>query len=55
MVENRYLFWSRIAPPDNNGSTHGAIKLSEWLESMWKDVENLFGISQGDSVFFKIG
>ena len=47
MVDNGYLSWSCTVPPDNNGLTYKDIRFSEWLESMRKDVECLFGIMKG--------
>ena len=44
MVDNVYLSWSCTVPPDRNGTTYDVIRFSEWLESMRKDVECVFGI-----------
>ena len=47
MVDNGYLNWSCTVPPDNNPTSYAVIRFSEWLESMRKDVECLFGIMKG--------
>ena len=47
MVDNGYLNWSCTVPPNINPTRYGDIRFSEWLESMRKDVECLFGIMKG--------
>ena len=47
MVDNGYLSWSCTVPPNNNATRYDTIRFSEWLESMRKDVECLFGIMKG--------
>ena len=47
MVDNGYLNWSCTVPPDSNGKTFDEIRFSEWLESMRKDVECVFGVMKG--------
>ena len=47
MVDNGYLNWSCTVPPNNNPTRYEDIRFSEWLESMRKDVECLFGIMKG--------
>ena len=47
MVDNGYLAWSCTVPPDSNATAYEGIRFSEWLESMRKDVECLFGIMKG--------
>ena len=55
MVDNGYLSWSCTVPPDNNGTTYEVIRFSEWLESMRKDVECLFGIMKGRFSILRYG
>ena len=55
MVDNGYLSWSCTVPPDNNGLTYEVIRFSEWLESMRKDVECLFGIMKGRFSMLRYG
>ena len=55
MVDNGYLSWSCTVPPDNNGKTYEVIRFSEWLESMRKDVECLFGIMKGRFSILRYG
>ena len=47
MVDNGYLAWSCTVPPIKNATRYNAIRFSEWLESMRKDVECFFGILKG--------
>ena len=44
MVDNGQLKWSCTVPPVKDADTFQAIRFSEWLESMRKDVECTFGI-----------
>ena len=55
MVDNGYLSWSCTVPPDGNGVTYEIIRFSEWLESMRKDVECLFGIMKGRFLILRYG
>ena len=55
MVDNGYLSWSCTVPPDNKGLSYKAIRFSEWLESMRKDVECLFGIMKGRFTILRYG
>ena len=55
MVDNGYLSWSCTVPPDNNGRAYEIIRFSEWLESMRKDVECLFGIMKGRFSILRYG
>ena len=55
MVDNGYLSWSCTVPPDNNATTYETIRFSEWLESMRKDVECLFGIMKGRFCILRYG
>ena len=55
MVDNGYLSRPYTVPPDNNGLTYNVIRFSEWLESMRKDVECLFGIMKGRFTILRYG
>ena len=55
MVDNGYLSWSCTVPPDNNATRYDFIRFSEWLESMRKDVECLFGIMKGRFAILRYG
>ena len=55
MVDNGYLSWSCTVPPDSNGTTYDVIRFSEWLESMRKDVECVFGIMKGRFCILRYG
>ena len=55
MVDNGYLSWSCTVPPDNNATRYDIIRFSEWLESMRKDVECLFGIMKGRFAILRYG
>ena len=55
IVDNGYLSWSCTVPPENNGTTYAVIRFSEWLESMRKDVECLFGIMKGRFLILRYG
>ena len=47
MVDNGYFAWSCTVPSVKDGVTCEVIRLFEWLESIWKDAENSFGILIG--------
>ena len=55
IVDNGYLSWSCTVPPDNNATTYESIRFSQWLESMRKDVECLFGIMKGRFSILRYG
>ena len=55
IVDNGYLSWSCTVPSDGNGVTYEVIRFSEWLESMRKDVECLFGIMKGRFLILRYG
>ena len=55
IVDNGYLSWSCTVPPDGNATRYDAIRFSEWLESMRKDIECLFGIMKGRFAIFRYG
>jgi hypothetical protein len=47
IVDNGYLHWSIAMPPYKNAPDRPSIRWSEWLESLRKDVECVFGILKG--------
>ena len=47
IVDNGYLSWSVTVPPIKLSTSCSEICFSEWLESLWKDVECTFGILKG--------
>ena len=55
MVDNGYLSWSCTVPPVKDGATYEVIRLSEWLESMSKDVKCTFGILKGRFFILRYG
>ena len=55
ICDNGYLAWSCTVPPDNNATSYNSIRFSEWLESMRKDVECLFGIMKGRFAILRNG
>lgn len=55
IVDNGYLNWSCTVPPDNNATCYESIRFSEWLESMRKDVECVFGILKGRFAMLRYG
>ena len=55
MMDNGYLYWSCTVPPDGNATRYDIIRFSEWLESMRKDVECLFGIMKGRFCILRYG
>ena len=55
MCDNGYLRWSCTVPPDTNAVTYDAIRFSECLESMRKDVECFFGIMKGRFSILRYG
>ena len=55
MVDNGYLSWSCTVPPVKDGISYKAIRFSEWLESMRKDVECTFGIVKGRFTILRYG
>ena len=55
IVDNGSLSWSCTVPPDICGTTYEDIQFSEWLESMRKDVECLFGIMKGRFLILRYG
>ena len=55
IVDNGYLSWSCTVPPESNGTTYEIIRFSEWLESMRKDVECVFGIMKGRFLILRYG
>ena len=55
IVDNGYLSWSCTVPPMKNPFTYKFVRLSEWLESMQKDVECTFGIMKGRFPMLRTG
>jgi hypothetical protein len=55
IVDNGYLTWSTTVPPLKNSMNRGEIRLSQWLESLRKDVECTFGILKGRWIVLKTG
>ena len=55
VVDNGYLLWPILMPPVKNTSSRKAIRWSEWVESMRKDVECTFGILKGRFRILKTG
>ena len=55
IVDNGYLAWSCTVPPVKDGITYKAIRFSEWLESMRKDIECTFGIVKGRFAILRYG
>merc|ERR1712197_335341 len=55
IVDNGYLNWSCTVPPMKNALSYKFIRMSEWLESMRKDVECTFGILKGRFSILKTG
>ena len=55
IVDNGYLNWSCTVPPMKNALSYKFIRMSEWLESMRKDVECTFGILKGRFTILKTG
>ena len=53
--DNGYLRWSTIIPPFKTTTTYSQTRWSEWLESMRKDVECVFGIMKGRFRMLKSG
>jgi hypothetical protein len=47
IVDNGYLQWSTTVPPYKNSANQSEQRLSQWLESLRKDVESTFGILKG--------
>ena len=55
IVDNGYLNWSCTVPPMKHALSYKFIRMSEWLESMRKDVECTFGIQKGRFTILKTG
>ena len=55
IVDNGYLNWSCTVAPMKNALCYKFIRISEWLESMRKDVECTFGILKGRFTILKTG
>ena len=55
IVDNGYLNWSCTVAPMKHAVSYKFIRLSEWLESMRKDVECTFGILKGRFSVLKTG
>ena len=55
IVDNGYLAWSCTVPPDKHATSYESIRFSEWLESMRKDIECLFGIMKGRFCILRYG
>ena len=55
IVDNGYLNWSCTVPPMKHALSYKFIRMSEWLESMRKDVECTFGIMKGRFIILKNG
>ena len=55
IVDNGYLNWSCTVAPIKHAISYKFIRLSEWLESMRKDVECTFGILKGRFSVLKTG
>ena len=54
-VDYGYLHWPTTIPPFKNYTTYKEKRWSNWLESMWKDVECTFGILKGRFRISKTG
>ena len=55
IVDNGYLNWSCTVAPIKHATSYKFIRVSEWLESMRKDVECTFGILKGRFTILKTG
>ena len=55
IVDNGYLNWSCTVAPTKHAISYKFIRMSEWLESMQKDVECTFGILKGRFTVLKTG
>ena len=55
IVDNGYLSWSVTVPPINHTMKRSEIRLSQWLESLRKDVECTFGIMKARWRILKYG
>ena len=55
IVDNGYLSWSVTVPPIKLSTSRSEICFSEWLESLWKDVECTFGILKGRFCILRYG
>jgi hypothetical protein len=54
VVNNGYHSWSTTVPPFTKSCVRTEIRWSEWVESMRKDVECMFGILKGPLRFFGV-
>jgi hypothetical protein len=55
IVDNGYLEWSTTVPPVKDSCNRSELRFSQWLESMRKDVECIFGILKGRWRILKSG
>ena len=55
IVDNGYLPWSVTVTPIKECDTRSAARISEWLESLRKDVECTFGILKSQWRVLKTG
>ena len=55
VVDNGYLEWSCTVPPFKDPTDDAQFRWSEWVESMRKDVECVFGIMKGRWRILKVG
>ena len=55
LVDNGYLPWSVTMPPLKECTHHSQARFSEWLESLQKDVEYIFGIMKARWRVLKTG
>ena len=54
-VDNGYLNWSCSVSPVKDDITYQIIRFSEWLESIYKDVECTFDIMKGRFSILRYG
>ena len=55
IVDNGYLSWPCTIPPQKDPVSYKYIRFSEWIESIWKNVECTFGILKGRFSILKTG
>jgi hypothetical protein len=55
IVDNGYLNWPTTVPPIKQTCSQHEIRFSQWLKSIWKDVEYTFGILKGPFRILKSG
>ena len=55
IVDNGYISWSYTIPLVKDAVTYREIRFSEWLESVCKDIECIFGILKKSSALLSYG